>query len=257
MIMPSVTAAILLRTFCSWARAVPACVRGTTAAATTSSGLKPSIIYAQLPVPDSGTDQGLSSTQGSGNSNGFLATTSKTHSWSSSNFDGTIRITTAVAPTQATSAAQALTSAAHTAESSRSSRLLSTSEKIATSAAQLTYTREECITNSAVLRSYVDGFLGSSYPCSSTETSLTTLTLYKTDLQRSWDTTNQWSLLVHRSSDCSRNLENSDYQTAIHLPLNQNSISGDGVRPNLAFYLFRHQLSSTVLRQRWMGSLLV
>lgn len=137
MIMPSITAAILLLTFCSWARAVPACVRGTGTAATTSSGPKVSIIFAQLTANDSGTDQGLSSTQGPRKSDGFHATTSKSHSWSSSNFDGSIRITTAVAPTQATWAAQALTSAAHTAESSSSSDLPAISEKIATSAAQV------------------------------------------------------------------------------------------------------------------------
>ncbi|KGB77291.2 hypothetical protein CNBG_3129 [Cryptococcus deuterogattii R265] len=137
MIMPSITAAILLLTFCSWARAVPACVRGTGTAATTSSGRKVSIILAQLTANDSGTDQGLSSTQGPRKSDGFHATTSKSHSWSSSNFDGSIRITTAVAPTQATWAAQALTSAAHTAESSSSSDLPAISEKIATSAAQV------------------------------------------------------------------------------------------------------------------------
>ncbi|KAE8543152.1 hypothetical protein D1P53_000639 [Cryptococcus gattii VGV] len=155
--MPSVTAAILLLTFCSWARAVPACVRGTTAAATTSSGLKSSIIFAQLPAIDSGTHQGFSSTQGPRKSDGFLATTSKSQSWSSSNFDGSIRITTAPAPTQPTSAAQALTSAAHTAESSSSSELPETSEKIATSAAQVSNiaatTRQVTLTKATVISS--------------------------------------------------------------------------------------------------------
>ncbi|OWZ62033.1 hypothetical protein AYX15_05792 [Cryptococcus neoformans] len=141
MIVSSITAGILLLIFCSSARAVPACIRGTTAAVTTSSEPNASFVYAQLPTSASKTDQEPSSTRDSGQSNsfGFLAATSKSHSWSSSYSGSPVpisKVPNTTAPIRVTSAAQAVTSA-HLAENSSSSKLPAASAKVATSAAQI------------------------------------------------------------------------------------------------------------------------
>lgn len=141
MIVSSITAGILLFIFCSSARAVPACIRGTTAAVTTSSEPNASFVYAQLPTFASKTDQEPSSTRDSGQSNsfGFLAATSKSHSWSSSYSGSSVpisKVPNTTAPIRVTSAAQAVTSA-HLAENSSSSKLPAASAKVATSAAQV------------------------------------------------------------------------------------------------------------------------
>ncbi|KIR98098.1 hypothetical protein L804_04559 [Cryptococcus deuterogattii 2001/935-1] len=185
MIMPSITAAILLLTFCSWARAVPACVRGT-------------------------------------------------------------------APTQATWAAQALTSAAHTAESSSSSDLPAISEKIATSAAQVSNiaatTRQVTLTKatavslgkassaappvSATGTGSSSSKMGVSWPVQEKDASPiaqffvpTSTVSWWFDWNKNWNQSilsadgvsisgqfipmlfanGQWSLLIHRSGDCRRN----------------------------------------------------
>lgn len=137
--MPSTSAAILLLIFCSSARAVPACVRGTTAAATTLSEPNASIIYAQLPTSASGTDQESSLMLNSGKSNSILAATLESHSWSSSYSGGSgsvSKVSNTAAPTRVTFTEQALTSA-HLAENSSSSKLPATSAKVATLATQV------------------------------------------------------------------------------------------------------------------------
>lgn len=134
--MPSTSAAILLLIFCSSARAVPACVRGTTAAATTLSEPNASIIYAQLPTSASGTDQESSLMLNSGKSNSILAATLESHSWSSSYSGGSGSVSNTATPTRVTFTEQALTSA-HLAENSSSSKLPATSAKVATLATQV------------------------------------------------------------------------------------------------------------------------
>lgn len=134
MIVSSITAGVLLVIFCSSARAVPACIRGTTAAVTTSSEPNASFVYAQLPTSASETDQEPSSTRDSGQSNsfGFLAATSKSHSWSSSYSGSSVpisKVPNTTAPIRVTSAAAAQVSNAAAA----TGQLMSTKAKVVSS----------------------------------------------------------------------------------------------------------------------------